>query len=222
MVNRSIDQERRHQQGRCYCAPGKTTVTMADGRWKTELISGDQNGNICVWDLTTNSCSYELVPEVDTSMGSLTVMWTGSLVVAATTMELVMFGGSYVGHRAPTMGMGLGVFCRWCLSHYRYGHTIDNDVLIVTETLHKRGVQEILEKFHPLGLFDRICMSAIDQYMWIHHLLHTFQSGGDFDEDEDDSDTEEEIEMKNEEEEATGKMETATALPVSNGVEATA
>ncbi|KAL7584041.1 co-chaperone protein p23-1 [Lactuca sativa] len=47
--------------------------------------------------------------------------------------------------------------------------------------------------------------------------------GGDFDEDEDDSDTEDEIEMKNEgEEEATGKMETATALPVSNGVEATA
>nr|KAJ0218185.1 hypothetical protein LSAT_V11C300151080 [Lactuca sativa] len=54
--------------------------------------------------------------------------------------------------------------------------------------------------------------------MWIHHLLHTFPSGGDFDEDEDDSDTEEEIEMKNEDEEATGKMETATALPVSNGV----
>ncbi|KAL7603406.1 hypothetical protein Lser_V15G19432 [Lactuca serriola] len=99
-----------------------------------------------------------------------------------------------------------------------YGHTIDNDVLIVTETLHKRDVQEILEKFHPLGLFDRICMSSVDQYMWIHHLLHTFPSGGDFDEDEDDSDTEEEIEMKNEDEEATGKMETATALPVSNGV----
>ena len=61
-------------------------------------------------------------------------------------------------------------------------------------------------------------MSSVDQYMWIHHLLHTFPSGGDFDEDEDDSDTEEEIEMKNEDEEATGKMETATALPVSNGV----
>nr|KAJ0204021.1 hypothetical protein LSAT_V11C500264330 [Lactuca sativa] len=34
------------------------------------------------------------------------------------------------------------------------GHTIVNDVLIVTETLHKRDVQEILEKFHPLGMFD--------------------------------------------------------------------
>nr|KAJ0214614.1 hypothetical protein LSAT_V11C400179880 [Lactuca sativa] len=34
------------------------------------------------------------------------------------------------------------------------GHTIDNDVLIVTETLHKRDVHEILEKFHPLGMFD--------------------------------------------------------------------
>ena len=30
----------------------------------TELISGDQNGNIRVWDLTANACSCELVPEV--------------------------------------------------------------------------------------------------------------------------------------------------------------
>lgn len=28
---------------------------------QTELISGDQNGNIRVWDLTANSCSCELV-----------------------------------------------------------------------------------------------------------------------------------------------------------------
>ncbi|CAH1421188.1 unnamed protein product [Lactuca virosa] len=48
-----------------------------------ELISGDQNGDIRVWDLTTNSCSCELVPEVDTSVRSLTMMWDGSLVVAA-------------------------------------------------------------------------------------------------------------------------------------------
>nr|KAJ0200424.1 hypothetical protein LSAT_V11C600301880 [Lactuca sativa] len=58
-------------------------MTMADPRLflgvQTELISGDQNGNILVWDLTANSCSCELV---DTSMRSLTVMWDGSLVVA--------------------------------------------------------------------------------------------------------------------------------------------
>ncbi|KAL5783907.1 hypothetical protein ACOSQ2_006299 [Xanthoceras sorbifolium] len=50
---------------------------------QTELISGDQNGNIRVQDLTANSCSCELVPEVDTAVRSLTVMWDGSLVVAA-------------------------------------------------------------------------------------------------------------------------------------------
>ncbi|XP_075508816.1 target of rapamycin complex subunit LST8-like isoform X2 [Primulina tabacum] len=48
-----------------------------------ELISGDQNGNIRIWDLRANSCSCELVPEVDTAVGSLTVMWDGSLIVAA-------------------------------------------------------------------------------------------------------------------------------------------
>ncbi|WMV19221.1 hypothetical protein MTR67_012606 [Solanum verrucosum] len=50
---------------------------------ETELISGDQNGNIRVWDLRANSCSCELVPEVDTAVRSLTVMWDGSLIVAA-------------------------------------------------------------------------------------------------------------------------------------------
>ncbi|CAA6654974.1 unnamed protein product [Spirodela intermedia] len=48
-----------------------------------EIISGDQNGNIRVWDLTANSCSCELVPEVDTAIRSLSMMWDGSLVVAA-------------------------------------------------------------------------------------------------------------------------------------------
>ncbi|KAF3616059.1 Protein LST8 -like protein [Capsicum annuum] len=50
---------------------------------QTELISGDQNGNIRVWDLRANSCSCELVPEVDTAVRSLTIMWDGSLIVAA-------------------------------------------------------------------------------------------------------------------------------------------
>ncbi|XP_073287466.1 non-functional target of rapamycin complex subunit LST8-2-like isoform X2 [Primulina huaijiensis] len=50
---------------------------------ETELISGYQNGNIRIWDLRANSCSCELVPEVDTAVGSLTVMWDGSLIVAA-------------------------------------------------------------------------------------------------------------------------------------------
>ena len=34
---------------------------------------------------------------------------------------------------------------------------IDNVVLIVTGTLHERDVQELLEKCHPLGMFDRYC-----------------------------------------------------------------
>nr|KAJ0212695.1 hypothetical protein LSAT_V11C400194100 [Lactuca sativa] len=46
-----------------------------------------------------------------------------------------------------------------------YVHMIDNDVLIVTETLHKRDVQEILEKFHPLGMFDSIAILAVSQNM---------------------------------------------------------
>jgi V-type H+-transporting ATPase subunit d len=38
---------------------------------------------------------------------------------------------------------------------FSYGHMIDNVVLIVTGTLHERDVHELLEKCHPLGMFDR-------------------------------------------------------------------
>ncbi|PPS15465.1 hypothetical protein GOBAR_AA05104 [Gossypium barbadense] len=48
---------------------------------------------------------------------------------------------------------------------FRYGHMIDNVVLIVTGTLHERDVQELLEKCHPLGMFDSIATLAVAQNM---------------------------------------------------------
>ena len=47
-----------------------------------------------------------------------------------------------------------------CLILSRYGHMIDNVVLIVTGTLHERDVQELLEKCHPLGMFDRYSLPS--------------------------------------------------------------
>lgn len=51
----------------------------------------------------------------------------------------------------------LGKFLDYCT----YGHMIDNVVLIVTGTLHERDVQELLEKCHPLGMFDSIATLAV-------------------------------------------------------------
>jgi V-type H+-transporting ATPase subunit d len=42
---------------------------------------------------------------------------------------------------------------------------IDNVVLIVTGTLHERDVHELLEKCHPLGMFDSIASLAVAQNM---------------------------------------------------------
>ena len=53
-------------------------------------------------------------------------------------------------------------------------------------------------------------------------VMHKLNMGGGGDFDEEDSDTEEEMNKEEEQEEVIGKMETATSLPVSNGVEATA
>lgn len=55
----------------------------------------------------------------------------------------------------------LGTFMDYCT----YGHMIDNVVLIVTGTLHERDVQELLEKCHPLGMFDSIATLAVAQNM---------------------------------------------------------
>nr|KAJ0216396.1 hypothetical protein LSAT_V11C300151090 [Lactuca sativa] len=90
VVNRSIDQERRQHQG-----------------VQTELISGDQNRNIRVWDLTANSCSCELV---DTSMRSLTVMWDGSLVVAVNNKGTCYVWRLLRGTRGTNDGYGIGCF----------------------------------------------------------------------------------------------------------------
>jgi len=42
---------------------------------------------------------------------------------------------------------------------------IDNVVLIVTGTLHERDVQELLEKCHPLGMFDSMATLAVASSM---------------------------------------------------------
>lgn len=55
----------------------------------------------------------------------------------------------------------LGKFLDYCT----YGHMIDNVVLIVTGTLHERDVQELLDKCHPLGMFDSIATLAVAQNM---------------------------------------------------------
>jgi G protein beta subunit-like protein len=48
-----------------------------------EIICGDEDGNIRVWDLTANSCSYELVPDGKNAIRSISVAPDASLVVAA-------------------------------------------------------------------------------------------------------------------------------------------
>ena len=53
----------------------------------------------------------------------------------------------------------LSTFLEYCT----YGHMIDNVVLILTGTLHDRDVQELLEKCHPLGMFEGIASLAVAQ-----------------------------------------------------------
>jgi len=56
-------------------------------------------------------------------------------------------------------GEPLGRFMDYCT----YGHMIDNVVLIVMGTLHERDVNELLDKCHPLGLFDSLASLGVAQ-----------------------------------------------------------
>ena len=54
-----------------------------------ELIAGDEDGNLRVWDLAANTCSYELVPDGKTAIRSICVASDASIVLAATNRGAV-------------------------------------------------------------------------------------------------------------------------------------
>eukprot|EP01023_Acetabularia_acetabulum_P065501 TRINITY_DN8684_c0_g1_i1.p2 TRINITY_DN8684_c0_g1~~TRINITY_DN8684_c0_g1_i1.p2 ORF type:complete len:353 (-),score=70.76 TRINITY_DN8684_c0_g1_i1:473-1531(-) len=80
-----------------------------------------------------------------------------STIVDKCTMKLV----DNWNHMRANADEPLGKFLDYCT----YGHMIDNVVLIVTGTLHERDVQELLEKCHPLGMFDSMATLAVASSM---------------------------------------------------------
>lgn len=72
------------------------------------------------------------------------------------------------------------VFCRHprIQSHpsYRYGYMIDNVILIITGTLHERDTHELLERCHPLGVFDTLpalCVATNVEELYHSVLVET-------------------------------------------------
>lgn len=63
------------------CGAPVTSVALHPNQG--ELVSGDQAGNIRVWDLTANKCCNEFAPEADTPISSVSVAADASLCVAA-------------------------------------------------------------------------------------------------------------------------------------------
>ena len=51
------------------------------------------------------------------------------------------------------------------MDYCTYGYMIDNVVLLVSGSLHDRDVGELLEKCHPLGMFDQLAALAVASNM---------------------------------------------------------
>lgn len=56
-------------------------------------------------------------------------------------------------------------------THHRYGYMIDNVILLITGTLHERDTHELIERCHPLGVFDS--MPALCVASNVEELYHT-------------------------------------------------
>lgn len=82
---------------------------------------------------------------------------TPASIVAAATAKLVDdWAAMRTAASAP-----LARFLDLCV----VGHMIDNVVLVVSGTLHDRDVQELLDKCHPLGVFDGLPALAVASSM---------------------------------------------------------
>ncbi|THH01571.1 hypothetical protein EW026_g1159 [Hermanssonia centrifuga] len=57
------------------------------------------------------------------------------------------------------------------LDYITYGYMIDNVILLITGTLHERDTHELLERCHPLGVFDS--MPALCVASNVEELYHT-------------------------------------------------
>ena len=125
------------------------------------IVRGYRSGLLTTGDYN-NLSQCETMDDVKMHLGSTdyastlqnepSPMSTSTLVTRCTAKLVAEFNYLKAHSEEP-----LTTFLDYCT----YGYMIDNVVLIVTGTLHDRDVQELLEKCHPLGMFDSLASLAV-------------------------------------------------------------
>jgi len=62
------------------------------------------------------------------------------------------------------------------LDYITYSYMIDNVILLITGTLHERDTHELIDKCHPLGLFEAmatLCLASNTQELFNSVLVDT-------------------------------------------------
>lgn len=64
----------------------------------------------------------------------------------------------YITYRSPlcknTTDQSSFIILFFIFDVHRYSYMIDNVVLLITGTLHERDTKELMQKCHPLGIFE--------------------------------------------------------------------
>lgn len=124
---------------------------------KCGLLSAADYNNLCQCETLEDIKLNLTATDYGDFMRDAPLPLTTSAIVERCTAKLVHDWKLMRAHASDQ----LGEFLDYCT----YGHMIDNVVLIVTGTMHDRDHSELLEKCHPLGMFDSIATLAVASNM---------------------------------------------------------
>lgn len=136
------------------------TYNIKDG-YLEGIVRGHKSGLLSASDYN-NLCQCETLDDIKLNLTAtdygdylkdVPSPLSASTIVDRCTQKLVDDWNHMRAHAHEQLGKFLD-FCT-------YGHMIDNVVLIVSGTLHDTNHTELLEKCHPLGLFDSIATLAV-------------------------------------------------------------
>lgn len=116
-------------------------------------------------------CTQKLVDEFEYLRANSFEPLSTFLDYITCVLSLPLPSSATRGPFPPSSSLGLiSGLCAVACPGTSYGYMIDNVVLLITGTLHERDLSELLEKCHPLGMFESI--SSLSSAVSVNELYN--------------------------------------------------